>query len=141
MTFLRHHAVELWDSSSNLFFRNQLRLTGPLFEFTGSSDKNLFVGNYIQATVGQDPILYCSGVNTFYHNNFVNVYWSKNLTSTSIIWDNGVEGNYWNDYQGTDSNHDGLGDTPHQIDANKQDRYPLMEPIDLRLEPQPQLRE
>jgi hypothetical protein len=139
MSFLKHHAVELEDSSSNLFFRNQLRLTGPLFEITGSSDKNLFVGNYIQATVGQDPILDCSGVNTFYHNNFINVYWSKNLTSTSITWDNGVEGNYWNDYQGTDSNHDGIGDTPQLIDANNQDRHPLMEPIDLNGEPQPQL--
>jgi hypothetical protein len=141
MTFLRHHAVELEDSSSNLFFGNQLRLTGPLFEITGSSEKNLFVGNYIQATVGQDPILDCSGANTFYHNNFINVRWNKNLSSTSMIWDNGVEGNHWNNYLGTDSNHNGIGDTPHLIDANNQDKYPLMKRIDLSLEPQPQLPE
>jgi hypothetical protein len=139
MTMLKHVALIINDSNSNLFFRNQFRLTGQLFKISGYSDENLLVGNCIQCAVGQDPALVCSGVNTFYHNNFFDFYWSKNLTSSTNMWDNGFEGNYWNDYQGIDSNHNGIGDAPHLIDANNQDRYPLVETIDLNLEQQPQL--
>jgi nitrous oxidase accessory protein NosD len=42
-------------------------------------------------------------------------------------WDNGKEGNYWSDYNGTDGNHDGIGDTPYVVDVLNQDRYPLMQ--------------
>ena len=54
------------------FFGNRIERTHKLFEITGDSDKNLFVGNYIEATANRDPKLDCSGINTFYHNNFVN---------------------------------------------------------------------
>jgi len=37
-------------------------------------------------------------------------------------------GNYWSDYNGTDDNGDGIGDTPYIIDADNQDKYPLMKP-------------
>jgi hypothetical protein len=41
-------------------------------------------------------------------------------------------GNFWNDYSGKDSNGDGMGDIPYSISGgNNQDRYPLMEPINL----------
>jgi len=42
-------------------------------------------------------------------------------------WDNGRIGNYWSDYNGTDNNHDGIGDTPYVVDVQNQDRYPLMQ--------------
>jgi nitrous oxidase accessory protein NosD len=38
-------------------------------------------------------------------------------------------GNYWDDYNGSDENHDGIGDTPYEIyGAGNQDLYPLMTP-------------
>ena len=37
-----------------------------------------------------------------------------------------MEGNYWSEYNGTDSNQDGIGDTPYTINANNIDHYPLM---------------
>jgi len=37
-------------------------------------------------------------------------------------------GNYWSDYNGTDANHDGIGDTPYVIDTKNADNYPLMTP-------------
>jgi hypothetical protein len=42
------------------------------------------------------------------------------------FWDNGSEGNYWSNYNGTDANRDGIGDTPYIIEVNSTDRYPLM---------------
>jgi hypothetical protein len=42
-------------------------------------------------------------------------------------WDNGKIGNYWSDYNGTDTNKDGLGDMPYVVDIQNQDRYPLMQ--------------
>ncbi len=44
-------------------------------------------------------------------------------------WDDGEHGNYWSNYNGTDSNNDGIGDTPYTIDANNKDNYPLIAQI------------
>lgn len=50
-------------------------------------------------------------------------------------FDNGTRGNYWSDYNGTDSNGDGIGDTPYLIDANRTDFYPLIAPFNITTAP------
>jgi len=81
-----------------------------------------------------------SSNNAIYHNNFVNN--SQQAASSgpnSNSWDNGYlsGGNYWSDYNGTDSysgpyqnvtGSDGIGDTPYVVDSNNTDHYPLMQP-------------
>ena len=73
--------------------------------------------------------------NTVFNNNFVNN--SQNVQKSSYnpyiqtpacsnVWDSNRTGNFWSDYNGTDADGDGLGDTPYVIDANNQDYYPLM---------------
>jgi hypothetical protein len=49
-----------------------------------------------------------------------------NITEAKHYWDNGRAGNFWSDYNGTDSNGDGIGDTPYVIDPLNMDRYPLV---------------
>jgi parallel beta-helix repeat protein len=82
--------------------------------------------------------------NTIYHNNFVNN--QKDVTDVSSTipflpcpsnsWDNSTTGNYWSSYNGTDDDGDGIGDTPHILNENNQDNYPLMTPVDITTIPE-----
>ncbi len=49
-----------------------------------------------------------------------------NTTESKHLWDDGKRGNFWSDYNGTDANGDGIGDTPYVIDVLNEDRYPLV---------------
>jgi parallel beta-helix repeat protein len=49
-----------------------------------------------------------------------------NSSETPHRWDDGEGGNYWSDYNGTDADRNGIGDTPYVVDALNVDRYPLM---------------
>jgi parallel beta-helix repeat protein len=73
--------------------------------------------------------LYSSSNNTIYQNNFLNNVASQALNvNSSNYWNISLPslGNYWSDYVGVDSNHDGVGDTSYIIDANNTDCYPRM---------------
>jgi nitrous oxidase accessory protein NosD len=80
--------------------------------------------------------------NSISENNFINN--DKNVVNghtwqspdCANIWDTGTSGNYWNKYNGTDSNNDGIGDMPYIIDENNQDNYPLMEPVEIETIPE-----
>jgi parallel beta-helix repeat protein len=69
--------------------------------------------------------------NRFIHNNIIdNMVQIDVLNENANLWDEGYPsgGNYWSDYDGADSNKDGIGDTPYAIDEENQDSYPLMNP-------------
>jgi parallel beta-helix repeat protein len=99
---------------------------GGAHTIAGNTIKNSQVGIWLTESTHD---------NIIYNNNFINnehrVYGSEEAASTTQ-WDNGYPsgGNYWSDYNGTDSDGDGIGDTPYVcIIENKTmftDKYPLM---------------
>jgi nitrous oxidase accessory protein NosD len=101
-----------------------------------NSAYNVVYANYISGFSFGVELDMLAENNTFYHNNFVDsltvhISVSEGELFSSNFWDNGEEGNYWDDYNGTDGNRDGIGDTPYVIDDANVDRYPLMFPFDI----------
>ena len=88
-----------------------------------SSNYNSVSGNNINNAYG---IRLSSSDNRFWHNNFNNTQQVYINEFVHNFWDDGSEGNYWSNYTGVDSNHDGIGDTAHSIYIYNTDRYPLM---------------
>ena len=64
--------------------------------------------------------------NSFHHNNILDNTDQVKQNGRVNFWDDGFEGNYWGDYEGKDTDGDGIGDTetPHY-----KDRYPFIVPI------------
>ena len=122
-------ALMLWTSSNNVISRNVLYGGNPMF-LLGSSD-NVISNNFVVDSE-YGIVVGLSSNNEIYSNYFINVAQlamdteiSEGTPSTNS-WDNGSKGNYWSDYAGTDSNGDGIGDTPHVLYENNQDNFPLM---------------
>jgi parallel beta-helix repeat protein len=92
------------------------------------SDQNVVVNNTVFDNGGIGLQLESSNNNLIYHNNMANNSLNAYDHNSSNIWDAGYPsgGNYWSDYVGTDENGDGIGDSPHMIDGNNTDDYPLM---------------
>jgi len=115
-------------STSNIVSENNIanNYAGVGLDFSSS---NTVSGNNITDNNLYAFWLGSSSFNIIYHNNFV----ANNLRillidSINNTWDNGCEGNFWSDFTGSDSNGDGIGDTPYIIDGSNQDSYPLMNP-------------
>ena len=120
--------------NNNVFGNNIANNKGFGIWFFGSSHNNIS-GNNITDNHGSMYFEMQSFNNTIYHNNFVNNTLQVSTTTEDVnVWDNGVEGNYWSDYEdrypnATELDGSGIWDTPYVIDKNNQDNYPLINPV------------
>ena len=66
--------------------------------------------------------------NNVYKNNIVGKLLGQlaAVTNDPNQWDSGIEGNYWSNYFGNDTNYDGIGDSSYSINANNTDHFPLL---------------
>ena len=155
-----YDAISLSSSNNNVIYTNTVSGFNRGLSLFFSSG-NLVIANTI---TDADTAIKLGGShnNTFYLNNFVDKkYWSDgyveddftdpwfrytypNATVSSNFWDNGSLGNHWDNYNGSDINHDGIGETPYTIkivvryfeDSEEEvvcgeDNFPLMSRVDI----------
>jgi parallel beta-helix repeat protein len=124
------YGIQLINTNGSSILDNQIQNNYNYgIDFRPGSSRNFIVSNDITG----NPIgVYIEAAscrnNTFYRNNFVDSA-NRHLDVTfagPTAWDNGAEGNYWDDYVGVDLDGDGIGDTnlPHLW----VDMHPLIQP-------------
>ncbi len=98
---------------NNVLYNNFER--GILVDSTCSD--NVFFGNIIRNNTLYGVYSASGTVNNLFYENFF-IKNPKNAYDDTVntnFWNNSVIGNYWDNYNGTDSNDDGIGETPHFI--------------------------
>jgi parallel beta-helix repeat protein len=119
------HAVYLQSAHGNVIFNNSISDGGSFgIKLSGSS------GNVIYSNTVSDcwnGIEFEGGTgNTVFGNNFERNWNQVYGSFAGNSFNESSEGNYWSDYNGTDNNQDGIGDTLYIIGENNADCYPLM---------------
>lgn len=113
------YGLHIRDSNDSLIADNVIaNNTNGIYIVNGNGNK--IIGNLIKNNTNGAVTHFSGGFvtnipNRFYHNNFVDNRLQVSSLNFATKWDNGVEGNYWTDYNGQDLNGDGIGDTntPH----------------------------
>ena len=123
--------IWLYDGENNTISGNSVRncenaLTlGTSYSTASARSNSIYLNNFINNTNHIDPI--------------------SGSDHTVNHFDNGVKGNYYDDYRGNDANWDGVGDSPYTIQETRweeelksdvtivffQDNYPLMSPFNI----------
>ena len=113
--------------SDNVTIRNNNIRDGDIMFLPFLNDSTI-TGNTVQDNY-YGIYLWDASNNMLYHNNLINNTMS-NASDEGYAnqWDDGSEGNYYSDYAGNDTDHDGIGDDPYYIEgsAGSVDGYPLM---------------
>jgi parallel beta-helix repeat protein len=143
-------------SNENSIFGNNITDNTSGIEFHGESNNNTVYENIIANNSGglhfhssfnnsihDNVIAFNSNVGIYFRGGSQNRFFRNDIDNSdqiicwysANIWDNGSEGNYWSDYNGTDTDGDGIGNQPYSIltlqltgESYDTDRYPLMQP-------------
>lgn len=110
--------------SNNKIYQNQIFQNNQGIRIEG--DENFLYENVIKKN--DFAIFVQSNNNRLYSNN----YFLENLITAqddgmNNKWDNGLIGNFWDDYRGYDQDYNEIGDTPYEIfgSANSNDSHPI----------------
>lgn len=92
------------------------------------SEENMVLRNVFENN--EMGLYFCCGAknNVVFSNSFINNSQWNAKSGNVNQWDNGMHGNYWDDYYGIDVDDDGIGETPYAISSGENtDNFPLMQ--------------
>jgi len=126
-----NHGMVIEGGQFNLIQNNSIYRSMNFGVYLYEAKNNTIIYNEIYNNSKYGAYIVVNSVNNTIHHN--NLYSNGDGTSQGMdtssdgnTWDNGTHGNYWNDYNGTDGNGDGVGDTAYELDgASNTDDYPL----------------
>ena len=136
--------IYIYDSYNNTITENYIGNNRQSISISATVANSITRNNIENNEVG----IYLDGsAQIIYHNNFLNNInhvdspnWHPLIRGMVApfgmhIWDNGYPsgGNFWSDFNPTDNDNDGIGDTANVINQNRNntDHYPLMRQVDI----------
>ncbi len=130
-----YRGVFMFDSGDSLIAMNNISGSYAGIQLFSSYSVEVYANN-VSSNENGVYLAYSEDV-AVYNNNFVgNIAQAYDSEGDENSWDMGYPegGNYWSEYDGVDEyggefqdepGPDGIGDTPHVIDGDTQDRYPF----------------
>ncbi|MCW4015638.1 MAG: right-handed parallel beta-helix repeat-containing protein [Candidatus Bathyarchaeota archaeon] len=126
----------MWGSDLNTVSENTIIGCEDVGIRLQESDGNIVTRNIVRNT-GVGISIYIANNNEIIKNNFINntievgadEWYARQWGYGYSI--NKWEQNYYSDYNGTDADSDGIGETSYLINEKNQDNYPLSEPMEL----------
>ena len=118
--------ILLDDSDLNDVTGNNVTYNEDGITLISSSSDEIVANDLIDNSRRGVNVRFSSSGNAIHHNLYIG-NGENAFDGGSNQWDDGAEGNYWDDYSGSDQDNDTVGDSPYDIPGGgNQDHFPMI---------------